>query len=80
MRYCGITLIRGGQFSWIVTFFVYSQGCYFVDASVTVTKITLSKILFVEDLNSWKRAAHEYHENLATANSNDSSVNDLCNF
>lgn len=60
-------------------FFVYSRGCYFVDASVTVsvTKITLSKILFVEDLNSWKRAAHEYHENLATANSIDSTVNEL---
>lgn len=46
-------------------FFAYSLGCNFVDVSVivSVTKITLSKIVFIEDLNSWGRASHEYHEN-----------------
>ena len=29
---------------------------------------------FVEDANSWMRGTHEFHENLATMNSNDSTV------
>lgn len=39
--------------------------------SVSVRKITLSKFVFVEDVNSWGRATHKYHENWATVNSND---------
>lgn len=31
--------------------------------SVSVRKITLSKFVFVEDVNSWGRATHKYHEN-----------------
>lgn len=46
-------------------FFAHSRGCIFVDASVTalVTKITLFKIVFIENLNLWGSATHEYHEN-----------------
>mgnify|MGYP003692153357 CR=1 FL=1 len=29
---------------------------------------------FVEDVNSWMRGTHEFHENWATTNSNDSTV------
>lgn len=47
------------------------HGC----VSVSVRKLTFtSKFVFVEDVNLWGRASHEYHENWATTNSNDSTV------
>lgn len=42
--------------------------------SVSVRKRTLSKFGFVDYVNSWGRAAHEYQTNCATMNSNDSTV------
>ena len=60
-------------------FFVNSFGYNFVDAFVTVsiTKITVSKIVFFEDLNSLGRVTNEYYENWATTNSNASTVYQL---
>ena len=34
----------------------------------------LTSYCYVEDVNSWMRGTHEFHENWATANSNDSTV------
>lgn len=52
--------------------------CYFVDALVSVRKITFSKLFFVEDVISWGggggRGSHENHENCAITNFNDSTV------
>lgn len=57
-------------------FFVYSWGCKFGDGwvfSVSERKLTLSKFVFVKDVNSFERATQEYHEHCATTNSNDST-------
>lgn len=44
-------VIRGVVISWMRPF------------SVLVTITTLPKFVFVEVVNSWERATHEYHEN-----------------
>lgn len=44
-------LIRGYVISWMRQFLVSEK------------KITLSKKNFVDDVNSWGRVTHEYHEN-----------------
>lgn len=56
--------------------FAYSWGCCFVDAPVFSfsKKDNSSKFVFVENVNSLGRATQEYHENWATANSNDFTV------
>lgn len=65
----------GGNFRgmWV---FAYSWGCCFVDAPVFSfsKKDNSSKFVFVENVNSLGRATQEYHENWATANSNDFTV------
>lgn len=44
-------------------FFAYSWGCSFVHAPVfSVRKKENSKFVFIEDVNLWGRANHEYHE------------------
>ena len=42
--------------------------------SLVVNKIFTS-YCFIEDVNLWMRGTHEFHENWATTNSNDSIVN-----
>lgn len=57
---------KGGQFSWIVGVLlirgnVISWLRWFSDS---VRKLTLSKFVFIKDVNSWgSSATHEYHEN-----------------
>lgn len=46
--------------------FAFSWGRKFVEVSVfsfSKKKKTLSKFVLVEDVNSWGKASHEYHEN-----------------
>lgn len=62
----------GANFSWIVGILpihgdVILWMCKF---SVSVRKHTV----FVEDVNSWKRAIHEYHKSWVSTNFNDSIV------
>lgn len=40
--------------------------------SVSVGKLNLLQLVFVEDLNVWMRATHKYQENWVTTSSNDS--------
>lgn len=44
--------------------FAYPWGFYFVNASVfSFCEKTISKFVFLEDVNSWGRATHEYNDN-----------------
>lgn len=55
---------------------VISRLCWF---SVLVRKLTLSKFVLVEDVNSQGRATYEYmyHQNWATTKSNDSTYSKI---
>lgn len=57
------------SFFWVIGRDVNSWMCRF---SVSALKLTLSKFVFVKDVNSFGRASHKYHENWTTMNSNDS--------
>lgn len=49
----------------------------FILAGVIVsseTKITLSKFVFIENLNSWGKVTLDNHENSVTTNSNESTI------
>lgn len=51
-------------------------GCNFVDGwfSVSVSKLTLSKFVFLDAVILSRKNTLEYHENWATTNSDDSTV------
>lgn len=55
--------------SWVAIFvdcgiFAYFWGCNFMDALVfSFSKKVNSKFIFIEDVNSWRRARYEYQEN-----------------
>lgn len=59
---CVFFLNRGGVISWKHQF------------SVSERKLNLLKYVFVVDVNLWEKVIHEYHENCAITNSNDSLV------
>lgn len=63
---------------WVFLFFFLNRGnviLWMRRVSVSIRKLIYSfKYVFVEDLNSRKRAIHECHENLATKKSNDSTM------
>ena len=55
-------------------FVLYYMECYIPFFSLKWSTSILHRYYFVEDVNSWMRGTHEFHENWATTNSNDSTV------
>lgn len=75
-------LILGSQFLWIVGFFAYSLGCYFVDASVFSLGNNNNFFNFffsTEDVNSWGRATHEQHKKWSTTTGNSNAFTVIVN-
>lgn len=81
-KYCEIIKFRGIQFSWIVGFLlIHKDVISWMHAWVfSFSRKIYSCIIsfFVEDVNSWVKAIHEYHENWVIANSNDFTVQYDC--
>lgn len=64
MAYCGIIYFVGANFRGMCVLpfcgDVISCMCQF---SVSVGKLSLLKLVFIEDVNSWVSAMHDNHEN-----------------
>lgn len=79
-KYCEIIKFHRIQFSWIVGFLLIHKDVisWMNGFSVSVGKLILLWLVFVEDVNLWVRAIHEYHKSWATTNSNDFTVQYDC--
>lgn len=55
----------GTNFSWIVGFLLKRGDVisWMHQISVSVIKLTLSKFVFIKDVNLWENDTNKYHEN-----------------
>ena len=60
----------------MLVYFILNGVLHTIFFSLECSISILHRYYFVEDVNSWMRGTHEFHENWATTNSNDSTVHE----